>query len=470
MRTLRYVAILLTLSAVPAHAADTVTTPEDRRALTLTVYQQNLALVQERRRVELPAGRGRLAVVGVPAQLMPETALARGASPDRIRVLGQVYENALLTPEALLRAAVGSAVQVVTTDPQTGAESFAPAELLRAQGREAMLRIGGRIRTMDVSRIAFASAPAHLRAHPTLVLDLNSASAGPEALSLSYLTGGLHWRADYVARLSENETELALTGWVTLTNGTEAAFENARLRVVAGVLNRAARPVQPVRAKAAMRAMTEAADAPVGAPISDLQLFDFPAPVSIRANEKRQLALLSAPSVKVVKEYRLVGSNAYFGGLRRDVARTSPEVRYLLENTAAAGLGRPLPGGVVRLYVPTNGGELLRGEDSIRHTPNGESVTLTAGLAADITSERRQTAFKRDGLPRNVVETAHAIVLRNAKPEPVTVSVLERFPGDWRILSESAPHEKRSSAEAVWRIPVPAGGTAELTYRLRIRF
>ena len=105
-----------------------------------------------------------------------------------------------------------------------------------------------------------------------------------------------------------------------------------------------------------------------------------------------------------------------------------------------------------------------------RSTPVGEKVTLTVGLAADITSERRQTDFRRDGLPKNVVETAHRITLRNAKDEAMTVDVVENIPGDWRMLEESQPHTKRSAAQAEWKITVPAGGEANLTYRVRTRF
>ena len=471
MRIGHLIAGFLAIAAVPAFAADPATTLGDRTAVTLTVYQQNIALIHEMRRIELPDGRSNLAVIGVPSALMPETVLAGGATTDRIRVLGQVYESALLTPEALLQATVGGTVQVVTVDPETGAERFAAAELLRAQGREALLRLDGRIRTMDVRRIAFDSAPSNLRARPTLVLELTNKEAGPEDLSLSYLTSGMNWRANYVARLSSDESSLKLTGWVTLTNGTEIAFEDARLRVVAGTINRMSRPVQPqFRAKGMMAEARVAADRPAGTSVSDLRVFDFPEPVTIRAKENRQLALLSAAAVKVQKEYRLDGNTSYFRSIRRGLQRTSPVVRYRFENTAASGLGRALPSGTVLLYVPTKGGEILRGEDTIRYTQKGEKVTLIAGLAADITSERRQTDFRRDGLPKNVVETAHKIALRNAKEEAVTVTVVEHIPGDWRMLSESQPHRKRSSAEALWNIQVPAGGKAELTYRVRTRF
>lgn len=463
-------AVLLVAIGQPAAAEELATTPEDRTAATLTVYQQNLALIREARRIELPKGRHRIAVVGVPGALMPETVLADGETKDRLRILGQVYEADVLTPEALLAASVGETVQVVTADPQSGNESFAPAEVLRARGREAMVRLDGRIRTLDVRRIAFDSAPGELRARPTLVLDLDSASDGPETLTLRYLTGGMNWRADYVAQLSEDETRIELAGWVTLTNQTGTAFENANLRVVAGSVNRASRPVPRPMARRLMAAAAESAPAPAETAVSDLHLFDFADPVTIGGRETRQLALFPATAVTVQKEYRLEGNGSHFGNPRSDTERAYPLVRYRLENTETAGLGRSLPGGTVRLYVPTQGGAVLRGEDSLRHTPVGETVTLTAGRAVDVTSERRQTDFRRDGLPKNVTESAHAIVLRNARPEAVTVSVVEYIPGDWRMLSESQAHEKKTANHAVWQVSVPANGETELTYRVRIRF
>ena len=198
-----------------------------------------------------------------------------------------------------------------------------------------------------------------------------------------------------------------------------------------------------------MRATAESAPAPAETSAADLHLFDFAEPVTIGGRETRQIALFPAATVKVHKEYRLEGNGSYFGGVRQDTQRTSPTVRYRFENTVAAGLGRSLPGGTVRLYVPTGGGAILRAEDSLRHTPVGERVTLTAGEGRD------------QGL------SGRPEVLR---PAPVTVTVVEYIPGDWRMLSESQTHKKRAANQAVWNVTVPAGGKAELTYRVRIRF
>lgn len=452
-------------------SADQVTTIKDRTALTLTVYQQNLALIHEVRRVALSNGREHLVIQGVPSSLIPASVLANGATAGRVQVFGQIYESALLSPEALLKDALGKTVQVITVNPETGAETFAPAKVLRTQGREALLRLDGRIRTIDVRRIAFDSVPENLRAQPTLAIDLASTAAGDEALSLRYLTGGLSWKADYVAQLSEEETEVRLAGWVTLNNATGTSFRDARLRVVAGSVNRAGRPiVRRGQAKFLARASAEADSGPVETAVSDLRVFDFEEAVTIGDQQTRQLALLSETTVKVAKEYRLEGNSSYFGNARRDTERTSPVVRFRIENKKVNGLGRSLPGGTMRLYASSKGGALLRGEDAIRHTPVGESATITAGRANDITSERRQTDFRREGLKRNAAESAHSITLRNAKKEAVTVSVVERIPGDWRILSESQTHTKRASNEAIWRVVVPAGGEAELTYRVRTQF
>lgn len=463
-------AVMLAFAAFPALADDTVTTADDRAALTLTVYQQNLALISDLRRVELPDGRVRLAVAGVPSALIPESVLADGTTPGRLDIVGQFYETALLSPEALLRAAEGGTVQIITTNPDTGVDSFAPAELLRAQGRQALVRQDGRIRTLGVGRIAFDSAPANLRARPTLVLDMDVAQAGPETLALRYLTGGLSWKTDYVAEISKDEKHLRLAGWVTLQNGTETAFEDATLRVVAGNVNRQATVRPMLTAMRAKTAMAEAAPMPRETSVTDLRVYDFADKVDIGAGEKRQLALFPAASVAVAKEYRLEGDSSRFARPWRDMARSYPAVRYKFANTAAAGLGRHLPSGTVRLYAPSDGGPVYRGEDSIQHTPVGESIILTAGLATDITGERKQTEFERDGLSKNVTESAHQIVLHNGKKEPVEVVVVEHIPGDWKMLAESQAHTKPVSDQAVWTVRVPAEGKAELTYRVRVRF
>ena len=106
------------------------------------------------------------------------------------------------------------------------------------------------------------------------------------------------------------------------------------------------------------------------------------------------------------------------------------------------------------------------GEDRIDHTPKGEKVRLNVGSAFDVTAERKQTEYTRLG--DRMFESAHEITLKNARAEPVTVTVSETLPGDWQMLQESAKHTKVTSSQAEWHVAVPAGGSAKLTYKVRI--
>ena len=99
-------------------------------------------------------------------------------------------------------------------------------------------------------------------------------------------------------------------------------------------------------------------------------------------------------------------------------------------------------------------------------------IRLQLGNAFDVTAERRQTDYRRlnegkDEPERS--ESAWAITVKNAREEAVTVRVRETLPGDWQILEESAAHTKASADAAVWQVLVPAKGSAQLTYRVRVR-
>ena len=469
-KSLAALLLVLPLTIAVSRADEQATTAEDRTGLSLTVYQGNLTLVSEERRITLRRGTDRLAVVDVPPAIMPETVLATGAPADILRVTGQVFETGVLSPEAILAASVGKTVEVIRTNPVTGAETLVPATVLRAKGREALVRIDNGIRTVSTGRIAFGALPPDLREKPTLVLDLAAGgTALPGHLTLRYLTGGLNWRTDYVAELNQDETAIQLAGWVSLTNNSGVPFDDAGLRLVAGAINRESSGFRP-RAKATMAQAMAVADAPAQSVVSDLHVFDFNRTISVGGDETRQLSLLPATTVPVEKEYRLIGNGSQYGQQLSGEVKDNPSIRFRFTNAAADGLGRGLPAGTMRFYANDSGGPILLGEDAVSYTAPEEKLSVTVGEAVDIISERRQTDFRRDGLPRGASETAHAITLRNAKDTDVTVSVIERIPGDWTMLSESQPHRKESAGEVSWDISIPAGGKAELTYQVRVKF
>src|SRR5574339_629797 len=202
-------------------------TLSDQQSVAVTIYNENLALIKDLRRVTFEAGRNRLALREVSGRMRPETALLRSVShPGSLSLLEQNFDFDLLTPAKLLEKYVGRNVRIVKTHPTTGAESFETATVLAATGG-VVLRIGNRIETGLPGRIVYDGVPANLRDRPTLVSELDAARNGSQTVELSYLTGGLSWKADYVAELNAADNALDLNGWVTLTNKSGTSYPEA---------------------------------------------------------------------------------------------------------------------------------------------------------------------------------------------------------------------------------------------------
>jgi hypothetical protein len=445
---------------------DVTSTAAEREAVAVTVYNDDLALVKERRRVDLAAGLTRLSLREVAAQMRPETALLRAVSGQPLGLVEQNFDFDLLTPQKLLEKYVGREVTVIRPHPTNDSEKRERATVLAA-GQGTVLRFADRIETGVPGRLAFDSVPANLRDRPTLSVLLD-AGGGKQALELSYLTSGLSWKADYVANLSTEGKSLDLNGWVTLTNRSGAGFDNTTLQLVAGTVNRVRPPQAQMAYAMAPAPRAKAAEATQEA-LMDYHLYSFERPTSIADNQTKQLALLSAAAVPVRREYLLAGNEYYYRDRYAQIGQKLKPAVFLEFENKGAQLGKPLPAGIVRVYArDSKGAAQFVGEDRIEHTAKNEKLKLRLGEAFDITAERRQTSYRK--VADNLSESSWRIDLRNAKDEAVVVRVQEPMPGDWEMVQESQKHSKESARVASWNVAVPAGGTTVLEYSVRVKW
>ncbi len=460
-----FLAAASVLAAEPVR--DVTSGAADRDAVAVTVYNDDLALVKERRRVDLPAGLTRLSLRDVAAQLRPETALLRAVSGPSLHLVEQNFDFDLLTPQKLLEKYVGREVTVIRSHPTSDAERREKATVLAA-GQGTVLRFADRIETGVPGRLAFDSVPANLRDRPTLSV-LLEAGGGKQAVELSYLTGGLSWKADYVANLSTDGKSLDLNGWVTLTNRSGAGFDDSTLQLVAGTVNRVRPTDMRVMAMAAPAAARAKASEATQEALMDYHLYSFERPTSIADNQTKQLALLSASAVPVRREYLLAGNEYYYRERYGQIGQKFKPAVFLEFENKGGQLGKPLPAGIVRVYArDSKGAAQFVGEDRIEHTAKNEKLKLRLGEAFDITAERKQTSYRK--IADNVSESAWRIELRNAKDEAVTVKVREPMPGDWEMIQESQKHSKESARVASWNVAVPAGGSTLLDYTVRVKW
>src|SRR5512143_1187782 len=227
------------LSLVSAVCAEEIRTGlSDQTVVSVTIYNQDTALVKDRRKVKLPKGETHLAFREVSARIRPETALLRSVThPEGFFLIEQNFDFDLLTPQKMLEKYVGKKVGVVRTNPANGQDTTEDAEVLSVNSGVVLKMSDGRIETGLPARFVFRDVPENLRDRPTLVTVLNSPADEPQELELSYLTGGLSWRADYVAELEPKATQLSINGWVTLTNGSGTTYRDSNLQLVAGELH-----------------------------------------------------------------------------------------------------------------------------------------------------------------------------------------------------------------------------------------
>jgi hypothetical protein len=446
-------------AAVGVSAAPAVTTANDQASLSMTVYQQGLALIRDERTVDVPLGRTLLSLVDVSNQIIAESILVTGQG---LALHGAAYARASLTADSLLASHIGESVRVMRHNPQTGDVFEEDGVLLGASGGVPIVNIGGRIETGGPTApwwLAFDAVPEDLQAKDTLTLDLDNNTRGPQSLSLAYLSRGLSWQANYVGSL-RNDNTLSFSGWVSVDNGSNTRYTAARIQLLAGDINQAS-GFQPMMAMARQESVqADMASSPVG----DYHLYDLPDAVTLLPNQSQQVRLLETRDVPVEREYRVEGD-----GSRRTLgeASTPVAVRLHLENSAPA-LGKPLPAGLVRVYAADSRGmSQFLGEDRINHTAKGQPVTLRVGNAFDVQARKTTVSFQR--VDSKTTELEQKIRLSNTKDSPITVVVAERLPGEWDVLSSSDRFDKASAALAEWRLEVPANSEKELTYHVRIR-
>jgi hypothetical protein len=289
-----------------ADQSERVSALGDQRAVGITIYNSELALVRERRHVVLPRGESHLALRDVSAKIQPETALLTSlTAPGRLAVLEQNFNYDLLSPQKLLEKYVGRDVDVVNYDPRTGQRHTERARVL-ATNDGVVLQYANRIETAVNGTLSFPSLPSNLRDRPTLVTDVSNAADGEQDVELTYLSGGLSWKADYTALLSPNDDRVELRGLITLQNQSGTEYRDAVVQLVAGNVN----VVQPaMKSLGAVR--SESAAAPPPRPteqaLFEYHLYTLPRHATVADNQTKQVELLTA-AVPVVKTLELRGA------------------------------------------------------------------------------------------------------------------------------------------------------------------
>jgi len=449
--------------------------------VAITVYNEGSSLVQDRRTFTFDSGINILNFTDVASKIDATSVNFKSLTdPDGTTILEQNYVYDLVNFNSLLKRYIDEMIHVTSEDG-----TIYEGTLLSGSGGKIILQNSSGevfVLNLDSARdIKFPQLPEGLITRPTLRWLLNANTAGENQVELTYLTDGMLWIANYNILLANDNSQIDLNGWVSLNNTSGTSYIDAKLKLVAGDVNRLPTPTKQTLDAAFMR---RTKTTPTSKPtveqreIFEYQLYEIGRPVTISNNETKQIEFVSGANVPATTFYVYKASP---GQARNNpiiekvhgVASTTNVKNYLEFTTEAdKGLCEDLPAGRVRVYQQdVDGAALLIGENRIDHTPKGEKVKIYLGNAFDLVGERTQTDYKQ--ISRKSIKETYQITLRNRKDdETVQIRVPETMFRwtNWEILSSDLAYEKTNSNTIEFRVDVPAGGEVSFSYTVRYKW
>ena len=432
------------------------------------------AIIRHDRSYDIEKGLHALRVTNVAALIDPTTVTFSSLDKPRTRVLEQSFQFDLVSQAKLLQRYLG---QRVTVEQPRGEHVDLAEGILLGVGDGLTLQMDdGSIQAMrSYGNIRFSQLPGGLITKPTLEWMLDSPARGSQETRISYETRGMTWWTDYNIIYDESrDCSMDLSAWVSIINQSGASYDDAKLKLIAGDVNRVEH-TQPRREAVYKMAMAEDSASFVEKSFFEYHLYTLGRRTSLPDKSTKQIQLMpAAQDIQCEKElvFAPTMDMPYYGYQQFDqeygrYGNSDVNVYLRFSNEKSQQLGIPLPAGRIRVNQvdPADGSLEFIGEDVIDHTPRNEDVLIEMGNAFDIVGERKQTDFRVDLRTRNLWETFE-IRLRNHKDEAVEVAVLENLyrAANWKIENASQGHSKENSNRIRFDVTVPSEAEGLIRY------
>jgi hypothetical protein len=448
----------------------------------LTIYNQDFAVVRDTVPLDLKSGVNNVRYADATARVEPDSVILRDpAGKHALQIWEQNYRNDPVTQELLLSLFEGKTINfdVVRLKDNTQVHELVAGKVIRSgfvpggNHEQPIIEVNGKMQFSLPGLPLFPDLGDDTVLKPTLNWLLQSDKPGKFDAEVGYITGGFTWEADYNLVSPEKGDAVDLIGWVTMNNQSGKTFRDAKIKLMAGDVNKI--QPQPLRTKtyAMAGAMMDESRAVTEKAFDEFHLYSLARPTTLRDRETKQVEFVRATGVKAETIYVYDGALNYrfYGGLNNDRGygtQCNKKVRVMREfvNAETNHLGIALPKGKLRFYRRDADGQMeFTGEDMIDHTPRNETVRVTTGNSFDLVGERKQTNFRVDTGDKWIDETFE-IKLRNRKKEAVEFRVVEHLYrwSNWEITAKSDDFKKTDAQTIEFRVPVKPDEERTVTY------
>jgi hypothetical protein len=451
----------------------------------LTIYNQDFAVVRDTVPLDLKSGVNNVRYADATARVEPDSVILRDpAGKHSLQIWEQNYRNDPVTQELLLSLFEGKTIDFenLRLKDNTQSRELIPGKVIRSGyvpgggSEQPIIEVNGKLQFTLPGTPLFPNLGDDTVLKPTLNWLLQSDKPGQFDAEVSYITGGFTWEADYNLVSPEKGDTVDLIGWVTMKNESGKTFRDAKIKLMAGDVQKIQPPMGVYRQKVVGYAMEMNAAAPAVTEkaFDEFHLYSLARTTTLLDRETKQVEFVRATEVKAPTIYVYDGAETgyrFYGGLNQDRGygtQGNKKVRVMREfvNAETNHLGIALPKGKLRFYRRDADGQMeFVGEDMIDHTPRNETIRVTTGNAFDLVGERKQTNFRVDSGDKWLDESFE-IKLRNRKQEPVEFRVVEHLYrwNNWEITAKSDNFKKTDSQTIEFRVSVKPDEERTVTY------
>lgn len=445
----------------------------ERKEVSLTVYNQNFAVIKDVRTAELEKGLNKIDFDETPTSIISESVRVKFPKGE-VNVLEQNFEYDLINSDKMLSKFIDNQIKVITKDNNMYSGSllsFDPSYvLIKADDGKVNMLSRENIKTLE-----FVKMPSDFKTKPTLVWLLNSNKKSKEDIEVSYMANNFSWQADYVVTLDSQDKNLDINAWVSVTNNSGASYENAALKLMAGDVNLVAAPQPPFAALGARAnkslLMEDTASQFEEKNFFEYHIYNLSRKADLKNNQTKQISLFNASSIKAEKVYSYDGAAYkwyFYDNWRNQGSNKKVDVSVKFKNSKDNNLGIPFPKGKIRIYKKEGDNVEFVGEDEIDHTPKDEYIELNVGQAFDIKAERK--IMNHQVVATNIYRDSYEIKIKNHKDEPVKVLVKEKQWGDWKIIETTHDYVKKDKNTLEFLVNVDKNSSATLKYSAEYKF
>jgi hypothetical protein len=448
---------ILFISCNSNDSSEAIKTSHNADEVSITVYNDDLGVVSEKRTIALKKGVSDVQIRDVPSRINPSSVKIKLDGT----VIEQNYRYDLANQYSLLQHFIDKKVKLIGDKVIEGTLISAMHNSVVIKQEDKGLTI---LPSLEGYNISLDYLPENLITKPTLIWKVKSGGGYNSIANLTYQTGGMGWKAEYVATLNKDDNKLDLNAWVNIKNNSGGSYKNAKIKLMAGEVNRAVPEVLTAGGDLigmypdAMIAGNKFKELVTEKSFFEYHVYELAHKSDILQNEDKQIGLFNASDINVLKKFTYFSS-----GNNRE--KEKPSITVEFKNAEENNVGMPLPTGIVRIYK--NDGESIElvGEDNLIHTPKNEEVELNIGKAFDITIDEK--IVSSEYINKKTREEVYEVTIHNSKEEPVTVEVNRNLWGNWTVLEKNVDYEKENANKITFKVDVAKEKKTTLTYKVR---